>query len=101
MIGSYRFDDPDGRLGTAVYEGRWYIAPSNVRIQGGGWSQARVPVDGFVLDGDGATGAALTNDRLQLTVYRHPVPGSRPAIGLTATWDGQPNPVVLAEITER
>ena len=88
-------------LGMAAYEGRWYIAPSNVRIQGGGWSQARVPVDGFVLDGDDATGAVLTNDRFELTVYRQPVPGSRPAIGLTATWDGQPNPVVLAEITER
>jgi len=43
VVGSYRFDDPDGRvgmgqgeaLGMAVYEGRWYIAPSNVRIQGG------------------------------------------------------------------
>ena len=34
-------------LGMAVYDGRWYIAPSNVRIQGGGWTQERVPVDGF------------------------------------------------------
>lgn len=31
----------------AEYEGRWYIAPSDVRIQGGGWTQERVPVDGF------------------------------------------------------
>ena len=34
-------------LGMAVYEGRWYIAPSNVRIQGGGWTQEPVPVDRF------------------------------------------------------
>src|SRR6476469_2594426 len=34
-------------LGMAMYDGRWYIAPSNVRIQGGGWTQERVPVDGF------------------------------------------------------
>ena len=34
-------------LGMAVYEDRWYIAPSNVRIQGGGWTQERVAVDGF------------------------------------------------------
>ena len=34
-------------LGMVVYDGRWYIAPSNVRIQGGGWTQERVPVDGF------------------------------------------------------
>ena len=25
-------------LGMAVYNGRWYIAPTNVRIQGGGWN---------------------------------------------------------------
>src|SRR5262245_48641305 len=26
-------------LGLAVYGGRWYVAPSEVRIQGGGWSE--------------------------------------------------------------
>src|SRR5690349_16362095 len=25
-------------LGMAVYDGRWYVAPSNVRIRGGGWT---------------------------------------------------------------
>lgn len=88
-------------LGMAVYDGRWYIAPSNVRIQGGGWTQERVPVDGFEVVGDDATGAVLRNDRFELTVFRRPVPGPRPAIGLTATWEGQPNPVVLAEVKER
>src|SRR5206468_8834107 len=34
-------------LGMAVYEDRWYIAPSNVRLRGGGWGLERVPVDGF------------------------------------------------------
>ena len=34
-------------LGMALHEGRWYVAPSNVRIRGGGWTQARVPIDGF------------------------------------------------------
>ena len=42
-------------LGMAVYDGRWYIAPSNVRIQGGGWTQERVPVDGFEVGHDDAT----------------------------------------------
>jgi len=88
-------------LGMAVYDGRWYIAPSNVRIQGGGWSQERVPVDGFELGHDDATGAVLLSDRFELTVVRRPVPGPRPAIGLTATWEGLPNPVVLAEVKER
>jgi hypothetical protein len=26
--------------------------------------------------------------------------GPRPAIGLTATWEGQPDPVVLAQVRE-
>jgi hypothetical protein len=88
-------------LGMAVYEDRWYIAPSNVRIQGGGWTQERVAVDGFDIARDDETGAVLSNDRFELTVFRRPVPGPRPEIGLTATWDGQPNPVVLAEVRER
>jgi hypothetical protein len=87
-------------LGMAVYDGRWYIAPSNVRIQGGGWTQERVPVDGFEMTQDHETRAVLRNDRFELTVFRRPVPGPRPAIGLTATWDAQPNPVVLAEVRE-
>ncbi len=88
-------------LGMAVYDGRWYIAPTNVRIQGGGWTQERVPVDGFEVGHDNATRVVLRNDRFELTVFRRPVPGSRPAIGLTATWAGQPDPVVLAVVQER
>ncbi len=88
-------------IGMAEYDGRWYIAPSNVRIQGGGWTQERVPVDDFDVASDDATGVMLRNDRFDLTVFRRPVPGPRPAIGLTATWDAQPNPVVLAEVQER
>jgi hypothetical protein len=88
-------------LGMAVFQDRWYIAPSNVRIHGGGWTQERVPVDGFELDSDAATGSVLHNDRFELTVFRRPVAGPRPAIGLTATWDDQRDPVVLATVRER
>jgi hypothetical protein len=88
-------------LGMAVYEGRWYIVPSNVRIRGGGWTLKRVPVDGFELDVDDATSSVLRNERLELTVFRRPVPGPRPAIGLTATWDGNAEPVVLAKVVEQ
>jgi hypothetical protein len=88
-------------LGMAENDGRWYIAPSNVRIQGGGWTQERVPVDGFEVERDNATSVVLRNDRFELTVFRRPMDGPRPAIGLTATWDGQPTPVVLAEVRER
>lgn len=88
-------------LGMVVYDGRWYIAPSEVRIQGGGWTTERVPVDVFELESDGVDGAVLRNDRFDLTVYRRPAPGARPPIGLTATWEGQSDPVVLAEVVDR
>lgn len=87
-------------LGLVVVDDRWYIAPSNVRIQGGGWTQKRVPVDGFEVAHDDATSVVLRNDRFELTVFRRPASGPRPAIGLTATWDGLPEPVVLATVQE-
>src|SRR3954449_11387980 len=49
-------------LGMAVHHNRWYIAPSNVRIHGGGWGEERVAVDGFELVADDATGSVLRND---------------------------------------
>jgi hypothetical protein len=85
-------------LGLAQHEGRWYIAPSDVRIRGGGWTHQPAPVDGFEVESAGATSVVLRNDRFEMTVLRHPTPGDRPAIGLTATWDGQRDPVVLAEV---
>jgi hypothetical protein len=88
-------------LGMVVYDGRWYIAPTDVRIHGGGWGQERVPVDGFELVSDEAAASVLRNDRFELVVFRRPVPGPHPPIGLTATWAGQDDAVVLAEIRER
>jgi hypothetical protein len=88
-------------LGMAVYEGRWYVAPTNVRIHGGGWTLERVAVDGFELASDEAAKSVLRNDRFELNVFRRPVPGPRPAIGLTASWEGGTDPVVLAEVHER
>jgi hypothetical protein len=88
-------------LGMVVYEGRWHVAPSNVRIHGGGWTQERVPVDGFQLVSDGAGATILRNDRFEMTFYRRPVRGPRPPIGLTATWDTEGGPVVLAEVIRR
>jgi hypothetical protein len=88
-------------LGMAVYDGRWYIAPSNVRIQGGGWTLERVPVDRFELVSDDGGPAVLRSDRFELTMFRRPLPGPRPAIGLTATWDQPIDPVVLADVRPR
>ena len=45
--------------------------------------------------------STLRNDRFELTVFRRPLPGHRPTIGLTAAWGERPSPVVLAEVTER
>jgi hypothetical protein len=88
-------------LGMAVYNDRWYVAPSNVRIRGGGWTEERVPVDRFELESDEVDASILRNDRFDLTVFRRPVPGPRPAIGLTASWNGNTEGVVLAEVRER
>jgi hypothetical protein len=88
-------------IGMAVYEGRWYIAPTNVRILGGGWTQERVAVDGFELVADESDASVLRNDRFELTAFRRPVVGPRPAIGLTASGDGLDGEVVLAAVVER
>ncbi len=87
-------------LGMVMNDGRWYIAPTNVRIQGGGWSLERVPVDGF--ESDDATTAAPTyrNDGFQLSTHRLPVVGQQPKLGLTASWDGGPGTVVLARMEQ-
>lgn len=88
-------------LGMALHDGRWYVAPSGVRIQGGGWTQERVPVDGFELVSEDGTASLLRNDRFELTVFRRPTPGPRPPLALTATWERQTDPVVLAAVAER
>jgi hypothetical protein len=88
-------------LGMAVYDGRWYIAPSNVRIHGGGWTEERVPVDRFEVEADDANASVLRNDRFELTMFRRPVPGPRPAIGLTAIWGDNREAVVLARVREQ
>ena len=87
-------------LGMAHVDGRWYIAPSSVRIEGGGWSDERVPVDGFELQVDESAASVLRNDRFELTMFRRPVPGPRPPIGLTARSNDMASPVVLAEVRE-
>jgi hypothetical protein len=88
-------------LGMVQVDGRWFIAPSNVRLHGGGWTQDRVPVDGFELASDEETASVLRNDRFELTVFRRPDLGPRPRIGLTASWAGLGGEVVLADVKER
>lgn len=88
-------------LGLAEVEGRWFIAPTNVRIEGGGWSLDRVPVDGFAAASVDSETVELQNDGFGLTFHRLPKQAPRPAIALTATWEGLADPVILAEVTKR
>ena len=89
-------------LGMVEHEGRWYVAPSTVRIRGGGWAHERVPVDRFELaSAPGEAAARLRNDRFELTFFHRPQPGSSPGMQLTATWPGQDERVVLATVAER
>lgn len=88
-------------LGMVFQDDRWHIAPSNVRIQGGGWTQQRVPVDGFTQTSADADSVSFQNDRFELLTFRRPPIGPAPAIGLTAAWEGGPGSVVLAEVSER
>jgi hypothetical protein len=87
-------------LGMAVYDGRWYIAPTKVRIRGGVWTQERVPVDRFEHVSDDARGSVLRSDRFALTLFRRPRTDPPGAMTLTATWPGQDEPVVLAAVAE-
>jgi hypothetical protein len=87
-------------LGMVVYDSRWFIAPSKVRIRGGGWPGERVPVDRFELASDDASSSTLRNDRFELIFYRRPQPDPPSAIQLTATWPGRDRPVLLAQVNE-
>jgi hypothetical protein len=88
-------------VGMVEHGERWVVVPPAVRLAGGGWSDARVPVDRFEVESDEGDRAVLRNDRFDLVVGRRLVPGDTPPIGLTATWPGQPEPVVLAEVRDR
>jgi len=87
-------------LGMAVYDGRWYVAPSKVRIQGGGWTEERVPVDGFERISEDPTASTLRTERFELTVFRRPQPQGNGVMRLMATWPGQGERVAVAAVKE-
>lgn len=88
-------------LGMAIQDGQWAAWPTEVRVEGGGWGAARVVVDGFSSGDITTVEPTFGNDQFDLRLYRRPVSGCRPPIGLTATWTESNEPVVLAEIHER
>ena len=104
MLAGVALTGQGAALGLVLHQGQWHIAPTHVRLHGGGWTQERACVDGLELvsaaDAAGAP-AVLRSDRFELMVHRRAAEGPQPPIGLTATWQDQPKPVVLAEIRER
>lgn len=88
-------------LGMVEHDGRWVVAPATVRIHGGGWTLDRVPVDDFTRIANDDSNVVFTNDGFELTVHRRPAVGPRPPLGLSATWEGQTDPVLLASVRER
>ena len=80
-------------------DGRWIIAPTNVRIRGGGWTTERVPVDGMAPVGDEPARPVFRNDGFELSVDRRPSLGEQPAMGLTATWPELDGSVVLTTVS--
>ncbi len=87
-------------LGMVIYEGRWHLAPAQIRITGGGWTDERACVDGFTLQPQSESDGVFHSERFELRVHRRPVPADRPPLALASTWDGQADPVVLAEVRE-
>jgi hypothetical protein len=85
-------------VGMVELEGRWHAARSPITIHGGGWNEGGALVDGFDLATDDAAASLLRNDAFEMVVHRRPVAGPQPAVGLSATWEGQDDGVVLAEI---
>lgn len=101
MLASVAMTGQGEALGLVEFDGRWVVAPANVRIEGGGWSGERVPVDGFKAIASAADGSVgLHNDRFALTFNRRVEAAPRPPMGLSATWAGQSDPVLLAEVSE-
>ena len=87
-------------LGMVIYDGRWHIAPTNVRLTGGGWGMDRVAVDDFTVTTQDATSTVLGNDGFELTFFRRlSTVAERPSMGLTASWAAQPDPMLLATVT--
>jgi len=100
MVAAVAMTGQGEALGMVEVDGRWWIAPSPVRIEGGGWTGARVAVDEMVTEDAGAETVQFSNERFDLAIHRRPAERSRPPMGLTARWEGQ-NPLVVAEVNER
>ena len=87
-------------LGFAHHEDRWYSVPDELLVRGTGMLTHRVPVDGFRVDASTEAEVVLRNDGIELTLIRRLDDRPPPAMGLTATWSGQPAPITLVTARE-
>ena len=85
-------------LGMVEVDGRWIIAPTNLRVRGGGWTTERIPLDRMALADDDRTRPVFRNDGFEMAVSRTPAIGEQPAIGLTATWPELDGSIVLTSV---
>jgi hypothetical protein len=99
MLSAVTMSGAGQAVGMVEVDGRWVVVPPTVRLSGGGITD-RVPVDRFERQADDDGWAVLGNDRFELRMARRPTEGGQPTIGLTATWPGQDEPVVLAEVRD-
>lgn len=82
------------------YDGVWHVAPAAIKLTGGGWSQTRVNVDGFVVENPSAETVIARNGGFELSVHRQPLAISRPPLGLAAYGGPLSSPVVVATVAE-
>ena len=99
MLAAVTMSGAGQAVGMVEVDGRWVVVPPTVRLSGGGITD-RVPVDRFGRQADDDGWAVLRNDRFELRMARRPTEGGQPTIGLTATWPGLDEPVVLAEVRD-
>lgn len=88
-------------LGMVEYDGRWHIAPTNVRLVGGGWGMDRIAVDEFETVSEDEVSTVMRNDGFELTFFRRLAVAERPPMGLTAQWPGRTAPMLLAQVSAR
>lgn len=89
-------------IGFVEVDGRWAMAPTAIQLEGGGWGDHRMLIDGFEADCLDEPTVTLRSDGLELTVWRRPMAcADRPSMGLTAAGPGLDAAVLLAAVTPR
>jgi hypothetical protein len=84
-------------LGWAHHEGRWYVAPTTIKLSHRGPRVTDpVAVDGLRLESEDLDHLTYRRGKLSLTFHRRLRPAVDGEVGLTAAWDTGPGPVLLA-----